>query len=78
MIIIDSIKQYCKILHIDANERILLLILVLSLALRIWGIWNIEQTDEYNEVFEALKIDSGYLNYERWNKKVLIYILAVE
>jgi 4-amino-4-deoxy-L-arabinose transferase-like glycosyltransferase len=78
MIIVAFIKQYWNILQNDTNERILLLILVLSLSLRMWGIWNIEQTDEYNEVFEALKIDSGYLNYERWNKKVLVYILAVE
>ncbi|MEW6418482.1 MAG: glycosyltransferase family 39 protein [Nitrospirota bacterium] len=58
--------------------RMLLMLLSIAFVLRIWGIWNIEQTDEFNEVFEALKVDSGNLNFDRWNKKVLIYILAIE
>lgn len=69
--ILESIKR-------DRYSKILLAILLTSFIIRIWGIWNIEQTDEFNEVFEALKVDSGHLNLERWNKKLLIYILAVE
>lgn len=74
----EAVKQYWKALQQDTHAKILLSILVLSFVLRVWGIWNIEQTDEFNEVFEALKVDSGSLNLDRWNKKVLIYILAVE
>ncbi|MFX0125847.1 MAG: ArnT family glycosyltransferase [Candidatus Hodarchaeota archaeon] len=62
----------------DPNLQLLLIILFVGFLLRFWGIWNIERTDEFNEVFEALKVDSGRLNLDRWNKKVLIYILAVE
>jgi 4-amino-4-deoxy-L-arabinose transferase-like glycosyltransferase len=62
----------------DAQLRVLLIILFIGFLARFWGIWNIEQTDEFNEVFEALKVDSGRLNLDRWNKKVLVYILAVE
>lgn len=62
----------------DRYSRILVAILLITFVIRVWGIWNIEQTDEFNEVFEALKVDSGHLNLDRWNKKVLIYILAVE
>jgi 4-amino-4-deoxy-L-arabinose transferase-like glycosyltransferase len=73
-IIKDNIVASLK----DPRLRLFAVILFVSLLLRVWGIWNIEQTDEFNEVFEALKVDSGHLNIERWNKKLLIYILAVE
>jgi hypothetical protein len=46
--------------------------------LRFWGIWNVENTDEYNEVFEALRTASGKLNFERWQKKGYQNILAIE
>ena len=62
----------------DRHVRWLIVILFVGFLIRFWGIWNIEQTDEFNEVFEALKVDSGRLNLLRWNKKVLVYILAIE
>lgn len=52
--------------------------LVSAFAIRIWGIWNAESTDEYNEVFEALRVCSGQLNYERWFKRFYLYILSAE
>ncbi len=76
--IIDLSTKYTNIFRKNFYNRALLVILLVAFIFRIWGIWNIEQTDEFNEVFEALKINSGSLNYERWNKKVLIYILAIE
>lgn len=70
----------CKLIYYlnDPHLRLLVIILFAGFLLRFWGIWNIEQTDEFNEVFEALKVDSGRLNLDRWNKKLLIYILAIE
>ncbi|HMS82123.1 MAG TPA: glycosyltransferase family 39 protein [Nitrospira sp.] len=47
-------------------------------ALRFYGLANYEGTDEYNEVFEALRVASGHFNYERWWKKGYQNILAVE
>jgi len=55
---------------------ILSVILVSGFLLRIWGIWNIDGQDEYNEVFEALRVSSGHLNFERWSKRFYLYILA--
>ena len=46
--------------------------------LRFYGLANYEGTDEYNEVFEALRVASGHFNYERWWKKGYQNILAVE
>jgi 4-amino-4-deoxy-L-arabinose transferase-like glycosyltransferase len=53
-------------------------ILFLSLALRLWGIWNVSTTDEYNEVLEALRVCSGHFNFERWIKRFYLYILSIE
>lgn len=53
-------------------------VLFSGLVLRIFGIWHVEQNDEFNEVFEAIKVASGKLNIYRWNKKGFIYILAGE
>lgn len=50
----------------------------MAFALRIWGIWNATSTDEYNEVFEALRVCSGNLNMERWFKRFYLYILSIE
>jgi 4-amino-4-deoxy-L-arabinose transferase-like glycosyltransferase len=50
----------------------------LAFALRIWGIWNVTTTDEYNEVLEALRVCSGHFNFERWFKRFYLYILSVE
>ena len=56
----------------------LLSLILVAFLLRIWGIWNADSTDEYNEVFEALRVCSGNLNFERWFKRFYLYILAVE
>ncbi len=47
-------------------------------VIRFYGLANYEGTDEYNEVFEALRVASGHFNYERWWKKGYQNILAVE
>jgi len=60
------------------HHRLLLLILLTAFVLRIWGVWNADSTDEYNEVFEALRVCSGHLNLERWGKRFYLYILSVE
>jgi len=57
---------------------ILLCVLVLAFASRIYGIWNADSSDEYNEVFEALRVCSGHLNYERWFKRFYLYILSLQ
>lgn len=57
---------------------ILLSILVLGVILRFYGLQNAENTDEYNEVFEALRVASGKFNTNRWHKKGFQNILAVE
>jgi len=56
----------------------LLVLLIIAFILRIWGIWNATSQDEYNEVFEALRVCSGNLNFERWFKRFYLYILTVE
>ena len=53
-------------------------LLLLGGAIRFYGLANFEGTDEYNEVFEALRVASGHFNYERWWKKGYQNILAVE
>lgn len=63
------------------NNRILqvmILIMGIGFVLRFWGIWNAENTDEYNEVFEALRVASGKFNFNRWHKKGYQNILAIE
>ena len=62
----------------DKYNQLFLLILVLGTILRYYGIFNAENTDEYNEVMEALRVASGSLNYERWMKKGYQNLLAVE
>jgi hypothetical protein len=59
-------------------DKWLLLLLAAAFLLRIWGIWNADSTDEYNEVFEALRVCSGSLNFERWFKRFYLYVLAIE
>lgn len=63
---------------ITSSRYIFWSILLLALLLRLWGIWNADSTDEYNEVFEALRVCSGHLNFERWGKRFYLYILSVE
>jgi hypothetical protein len=62
----------------SSGKRLLWFIVMVAFALRVWGIWNVSTSDEYNEVLEALRVCSGHFNYERWIKKVYLYILAVE
>ena len=56
----------------------LLSLLVVALILRIWGIWNVSTTDEYNEILEALRVCSGHFNFERWIKRFYLYVLSIE
>lgn len=53
-------------------------LLVISLLLKLIGIWNVSSPDEYIEVIEALRVGSGHLNFERWIKRVYLYIIAFE
>lgn len=60
------------------RHRLLLLLLTTAFLVRVWGIWNADSTDEYNEIFEALRVCSGHLNLERWFKRFYLYLLSVE
>ena len=62
----------------DRYVQILLAILLFGIVLRYYGLRNAESTDEYNEVFEALRVASGKFNTNRWHKKGFQNILAVE
>lgn len=57
---------------------ILFVIVLVGGILRFYGLQNYEGTDEYNEVFEALRVASGHFNYERWWKKGYQNLLAIE
>ena len=69
---------YNRVTEALYRHRILLSLIMFAFLLRIWGIWNADSTDEYNEVFEALRVCSGHLNYERWFKRFYLYILSCE
>lgn len=60
------------------NRKQLFFILLLALGVRLWGVWHVSTTDEYNEVLEALRVCSGHFNLERWVKRFYLYILAAE
>jgi len=60
------------------NVAMLLVVLVVAAAFRYYGLSNADNTDEYNEVFEALRVASGRFNVNRWHKKGFQNILAVE
>ena len=62
----------------DKLTQIFLLIIIFGSIIRYWGICNAENTDEYNEVFEALRLASGHLNINRWLKKGYQTFLAGE
>lgn len=66
--------------HIKSNRhlQILLIILFVGALLRFYGLHNAENTDEYNEVIEALRVASGEFNIDRWHKKGYQNILAIE
>jgi hypothetical protein len=53
-------------------------LLVINLLMKLWGVWNITSQDEYIEVIEALRVCSGHLNFDRWIKRVYLYILSLE
>lgn len=61
-----------------ANLAILMAVLVVAAALRYYGLANADNTDEYNEVFEALRVASGKFNVNRWHKKGFQNLLAIE
>jgi len=75
---VEKIKK--TLFFIKNNTYIKLLIIILSIGaiLRFYGLHNAENTDEYNEVMEALRVASGRFNYERWMKKGFQNLLAVE
>jgi 4-amino-4-deoxy-L-arabinose transferase-like glycosyltransferase len=60
------------------NLAVLLSVLVVAAGLRYYGLSNADNTDEYNEVFEALRVASGRFNVNRWHKKGFQNLLAVE
>ena len=68
------------LIYIKNNNYIKFLLIVLTIGafMRFYGISNAENTDEYNEVMEALRVASGKFNYERWMKKGFQNILAIE
>lgn len=57
---------------------VLICVLIVAAALRFYGLSNAENTDEYNEVFEALRVASGKFNVNRWHKKGFQNLLAIE
>jgi len=61
----------------DPYIKVLLVVLVGAAVLRLYGLRNAENTDEYNEVVEALRVASGRFNLNRWHKKGFQNILAV-
>ena len=74
----SSFKDIIEAIRKDRITQIFLLVLIFGGIIRYWGISNAQNTDEYNEVFEALRIASGHLNINRWLKKGYQTFLAVE
>lgn len=73
-----KINEFINYIIEDKYIKIFLIILIIGAGLRYYGLSNAENTDEYNEVIEALRVASGRLNYDRWVKKGYQNILAVE
>ncbi len=71
-------RTHPGILDHKIHNNILIALFAATFLLRFWGIWNASSTDEYNEVFEALRVCSGNLNFERWFKRFYLYVLSVE
>jgi hypothetical protein len=70
-----------KLNYVKGNRGInisLFVIIAIGAALRYYGLDNAESTDEYNEVFEALRLASGQVNVNRWLKKGYQTFLAIE
>ncbi len=74
-ILLSQVIDYFKK---EPYARWIIAVIVIGAIFRFYGIHNAENTDEYNEVFEALRTASGKLNYERWLKKGYQNILALE
>lgn len=60
------------------KRKVLVSLCLVAFLVRLWGIWNVSTTDEYNEVFEALRVCSGHLNFDRWIKRLYLYVLAFQ
>lgn len=64
------------------STQILLLILAVALALRLWGIWfglpYLYGVDEGHEVFRALRLGMGSFDFSRVGKGGYFYVLFVE
>lgn len=77
-----KIKQFTSdLINIIRSNRIIqifIAIVFIGTILRFYGITNVENTDEYNEVIEALRVASGKFNLNRWHKKGYQNILAFE
>ncbi len=74
----EVIRDWVHFLKTDKTTRIFLVVLLSGIILRYYGLQNAENTDEYNEVIEALRVASGKFNLNRWWKKGFQNILAVE
>ena len=74
----DSIANAQRAIRDNRVIQLLLIVLIGCVALRFYGLHNAENTDEYNEVFEALRVASGQFNLNRWHKKGFQNILAIE
>ena len=74
----DSIANTQRAIRDNRVIQLLLIVLIGCVALRFYGLHNAENTDEYNEVFEALRVASGQFNLNRWHKKGFQNILAIE
>lgn len=72
------IKNILETIKNERTVQIFLMILLIGAALRYYGLSNAENTDEYNEVIEALRVASGKFNLNRWHKKGYQNILAIE
>lgn len=71
-------SPHAEIFDQKLQKNLLICLFTAAFLLRIWGVWNATSTDEYNEVFEALRVCSGNLNLERWFKRFYLYVLSVE
>ncbi len=76
--IIFIINKIWNCLKKDRYVQVLFFLLLVGAVLRYYGLRNAENTDEYNEVFEALRVASGKFNLERVWKKAYQNILAIE
>lgn len=73
-----SVNKCLLSLRTSRVTQIMVFVLVVAALLRFYGLHNAENTDEYNEVFEALRVASGKFNLNRWHKKGFQNLLAVE